>query len=246
MPSTPIRRPACSTSARSGASSSSMGLVLLMCVYTRCRLGSAPQPGQAAVGPRDRQVVHLPRGALADAEADQLVVGPERAVEQHQVGGRRGGASSASSRPPQPGTKAHVPPVRSSRTTSPTVWPGRSSRANRGGPAGTGKAGDPEPARRAVAVAEPERPVGHQLGRRSTSAKARVTGSSRESSSRTRRTASVAATCSRRASRRSTMPSVWSSSASVKTMPSTGTWRTPAGRGERRAGRAGRGRRARR
>ena len=41
---------------------------------------------------------------------------------------------------------------------------GRSSRANRGGPAGTGKQVTRRPLGVAVAIAEPERPVGHELG----------------------------------------------------------------------------------
>ena len=58
-------------------------------VDVRVDLVTAPEPGQtieAAIRPRDCQVIHLVRGALADAEADQLVVGPEGSVEQHEVG----------------------------------------------------------------------------------------------------------------------------------------------------------------
>ena len=107
----------------------------------------------------------------------------------------------------------------------------RSSRAKRGGPAGTGKQVTRSP------LGVPSRwqsPNGWSgtISPTATSANARVTARMRESSSTTRRTASVATSWIRRASRRSTIPSVWSSSASVKTMPSTGTWRTPAGAGE--------------
>ncbi len=163
MPSTPIRRPACSTRARSGASSSSMGLVLLMCVYTRCRLGSAAEPDQAAVGSGDRQMIHLTRRALADAQSDQLVVGPERPVEQYEVraaqAGEQGVVQVAAAGDEGAGAAGmlvlHQEPHRVGRA----LLAGEPRRAR-----GHREAGHPEPARRSVAIAEPERLVGHELG----------------------------------------------------------------------------------
>src|SRR4029077_6243811 len=45
-----------------------------------------PELIEAAVRARDREVVHLPGCPVADAERDQLVVGPEGAVEEQQIG----------------------------------------------------------------------------------------------------------------------------------------------------------------
>ena len=227
MPSVPIRTPALSTSNRSGAVLDQHGVGVVDVRVDPVPARQPRQPGQAAVRSRHRQVVHLPRRALADPQLDQLVVGPERPVEQHQVG-RGQPASSASSSPPQPGTKAQVP----AGPLVPEDEPDRVARPLLAGE--TRRPGRHREARRPRARSRCRR--GSTAGGRSgtssvtpTSAKARVTARIRESSSITRRTASVASTWSCRASRSSTTPSVWSSSASVKTIPSTGTWRYPLG-----------------
>ena len=229
MPSTPTARPARSTSEPLGRvlEQHRIGVVDV-------RVHPVPRSAARRAAPGCRRV-RRPAGGPSAARCARRC--PARSARRRSRRCRRtapaprrpGGASSASSSPPQPGTKAQAPPVRSSRSRSPTVWPGRSSLANRGGPAGTGKAGHGEPARAPVAVAERRRAARSRARSTVTSANARVTGSSRESCSMTlcdrvawRRPGGTGA------SRRSTIPSVWSSSASVRTTPSTGTWRIPA------------------
>jgi hypothetical protein len=40
------------------------------------------KPFETAAGPRDGQMVHFPRGPVADTQCDQLAVLPKRTIEE--------------------------------------------------------------------------------------------------------------------------------------------------------------------
>ena len=103
-------------------------------------LGWARQPGQlgkASVRSGDRLVIHFPRPPVADAERNQLIVGPEGPVEQQQVGLPQALEQQAVQLAAPGDDRRRSPPLASSRRISPTVCPAAASPANRGGPAGT-------------------------------------------------------------------------------------------------------------
>ena len=56
-------------------------------MWTRITRGRSSRANASSVPPAagERHVAHLPRRALGDPEAHELVVAPERAVDEHHV-----------------------------------------------------------------------------------------------------------------------------------------------------------------
>ena len=121
------------------------------------------QPRQAAVRPRDRQMVHL-AARSARRFRGRSARHPSRTCRRTAPGRMRPGERRArrpTRRTPERrrSSRRSARPGRRSRPCGPDVLAGEPRRPGR-----HGEAGDREPARRAVAVAQAGGPVGHELG----------------------------------------------------------------------------------
>ena len=110
--------------ARSGESARSSGLVLLRWMRSLRRTDRPRRNSQAAVGPADRQVGHLPAPALAQALLDQLVVRPEGPVDEQTVGAGQRLAHRRARARPAPRNRPAARPCGRRGSCSPTLSPG--------------------------------------------------------------------------------------------------------------------------
>ena len=223
-----LRRPPGRPASRSGESSSRIGFVLLMWTST---LRGRSQPGERLerpAGARERHVAHVARAAVRDAQPRELVVAPERAVDEHEVARGEPGEHVVV----EPGEPGDVGDDAAARAV-----------AERRSPLASSSMSDPQIARRVAARRE-------RLDRRGSTRRAAAAAPARASATRRRSSAPASRSTGypsrqraldararrRRApaspdSRSSSSPAVWSISASVSSTPAIGGARTPSARG---------------